>query len=105
MAAINIANFGPFVLSHLELDLHRKLTVSRVVCLTEMEPVEIFVTDPTGKLPFRPAGDRPVDRQNLQYLNLLFQCQIGKTAVQSTNCIILINIYVYRPANYRISMK
>jgi len=52
-------------------------------------------SDPTrpGNLSVRPASDRPVDRQNLQYLNMLLRCQTGKTTVPSTNCIILINVY------------
>jgi len=32
MAHMNIVNFGPFVLSHLECDLHQKSIISTVVC-------------------------------------------------------------------------
>jgi len=32
MARIKIADFGPFILNHLENDLHQTLIISRVVC-------------------------------------------------------------------------
>jgi len=52
-----------------------------------MEPVEIFITDPTSNLSVKPANYR----QNLQHLDQTLPRQTGKTAVYSKECIMLIN--------------